>query len=107
MEAHYVMGNNLFYFGEFVPAREHFEQSIALYDARQHHSHAFLYGQDTGVVCLARAAFVVCFLGYPDQALKLSYKAITLAREVSHPHSLAYALSSAPHCHQLRWEGQA
>ena len=92
-----MMGNTLFYFGEFAPAREHFEQSMALYDSRQHHSHAFLYGQDTGVVCLARAAWVLWFLGYPDQALKLSHKAIALAQELSHPHSLAYALRFCCH----------
>ena len=44
------------------PAREHLEQSIALYDPQQHHSHAFLYGQDTGVVCLAYAAWALWFL---------------------------------------------
>jgi class 3 adenylate cyclase/predicted ATPase len=107
LEAQYMLGNTLFYFGEFAPAREHFEQSTALYNFGQHHSHAFLYGQDTGVVCLARAAWVIYFLGYPDQALKLSYQAIILAQELSHPHSLAYALGSVATLHQLRREGQA
>ncbi len=107
LEAQYMLGNTLFYFGEFAPAREHFEQSMALYNFGQHHSHAFLYGQDTGVVCLARAAWVLWFLGYPDQALKLSYKAITLAQELSHPHSLAYAVSSVAIHHQYRREGPA
>jgi predicted ATPase len=102
-----MLGNTLFYFGEFAPARDHFEQSMALYNFGQHHSHAFLYGQDTGVVCLARAAWALWFLGYPDQALKLSYQAMTLARELSHPHSQAYALGSAATLHQLRREGQA
>ena len=107
LEAQYMLGNTLFYFGEFAPAREHFEQSMALYNFGQHHSHAFLYGQDTGVVCLARVAWVIWFLGYPDQALKLSYQAMTLARELSHPHSQAYALGLAAALHQLRREGQA
>ncbi len=107
MEAHYVTGNNLFYLGMFAPSRDHFEQSISLYDSRQHHSHAFLYGQDTQVVCLARAAWILCFLGYSDQGLKLGYGAITLARKLSHPHSLAYALSSVSVTHQARRESQA
>ena len=101
-----MRGNNLFYLGEFATAREHLEQSIALYDSRQHHSHAFLYAQDTKVVCLDRASWVLCFLGYPDQALKLSHKAIVLAQELSHPHSFAHALSSAATLHQYRREGQ-
>jgi hypothetical protein len=46
--------------------------------------------------------------GYPDQALKRSQEALTLARELSHPHSLAYALAwSAAWLHQFRREGQA
>ena len=47
LEAHYIMGNNLFYLGEFAPAREHFERSLALYDSRQHRSHAFLDRKST------------------------------------------------------------
>ncbi len=107
LEAQYILGNTLFYFGEFAPAREHFEQSMALYNFGQHRSHAFLYGQDTGMVCLARLAWTIFFLGYPDQALKLSYQAVTLAKELSHPHSQAYARGSAATFHQLRREEQA
>jgi predicted ATPase len=107
VEAHYALGNNLFYLGEFALTREHFEQSMTLYDLQQHRSHAFLYGQDPGVVCLSRASWVLWHLGYPDQALKLSKKALALARELSHSHSLAYALISAAIFHQLRREGQA
>ncbi|MBI3799917.1 MAG: AAA family ATPase, partial [Deltaproteobacteria bacterium] len=106
VEAHFTLGNSLFYLGEFARAREHLEQSIALYDSRQHHSHAFLYSQDTKVVCLARAAWVLCFLGYADHALKLIHNAIRLAQELSHPHSQAYALSTAAMLHQYRREEQ-
>ena len=35
------------------------------------------------------------YLGYPDQALKRSHEALTLAQELSHPFSLAFALSFA------------
>jgi predicted ATPase len=45
--------------------------------------------------------------GYPDQALKRSREALTLARELSHPYSLAYALTSgAAWLHQFRREWQ-
>ncbi len=78
--------------GEFAPARAHLEQGIALYDPQHHRSHAFLYGQDPGVICLSYAALVLWYLGYPDQALKRSHEALTLAQELSHPFSLAFAL---------------
>ena len=54
-----------------------------------------VYGQDPGVACLSYAAWALWFLGYPDQALKRSHEALTLAQELSHPFSLAFALSFA------------
>ena len=46
-------------------------------------------------------------LGYPDQALQRSHEALTLAQELAHPFSLAYALTFAAWVHQFRREGQA
>jgi predicted ATPase len=105
--AHLERGGTLFSLGEFVQALKHLEQGIALYDPQKYRSHAFLHGQDLGVSCLSRATSVLWMLGYPDQALKKSQEAIALAQEVSHPQSLAYALSFAAECHRLRREGQA
>jgi predicted ATPase len=47
------------------------------------------------------AAHALWHLGYPEQALKRSQAAVALAREVSHPYSLAYALGNAAWFHQL------
>jgi predicted ATPase len=46
------------------------------------------------------------FLGYPDQALKKSQEALTLAEELSHPVSLALALYGAvvPHLFRREWQ---
>jgi predicted ATPase len=44
-------------------------------------------------------------LGYPDQALQRSQEAISLARELSHPFSLALALFFATWLHHYRREG--
>jgi predicted ATPase len=52
-------------------------------------------------------ALVLWFLGYPDQALKRGPEALALAQELSHPHSLAYALNLAAKVHLWRREGQA
>jgi TOMM system kinase/cyclase fusion protein len=106
LEAHYALGNTVNYLAEFAAARVHFEQSIALYDPQQHRSHAFRYAQDPGVVCRAYAAVTLWWLGYPDQALQRSHEALTLARELAHPFSLAFALFFAALLHQCRreWE---
>jgi predicted ATPase len=108
LEAHRALGVTLHLLGEVALARAHVEQGIVLYDPQRHRSHAFLYGQDPGVVCLTYTAHALWLHGYPDQALTRSHEALTLARELSHPHSLAYALTfCAAWLHQFRREGQA
>jgi predicted ATPase len=104
LEAHYALGNTLNYLGEFTAAQAHFARGIALYDRQQHHAHAFRYGQDPGVVCHIYAAVTLWLLGYPDQAMQRSQEALTLARELAHPFSLAYALFFAAVLHQFRRE---
>jgi predicted ATPase len=58
------------------------------------------------VNCLL-VAWPLWLLGYPDQALERSREALTLAHEISHPYSLAYALQSAMRLHRFRREVQA
>jgi predicted ATPase len=104
--AHYGLGATLTWLGEFTLALEHVRQSNALYDPQRHRSHTLLYGQDPGVACLSFTAWDLWFLGYPDQALQKSREALTLARELAHPSSSAYALDWAAMFHQFRWEEQ-
>jgi predicted ATPase len=105
--AHYALGATLTWLGEFTLALEHVRQSNALYDPQHHRSHTLLYGQDPGVACLGFTAWGLWFLGYPDQALKKSREALTLARELAHPSTSAYALDWAAMFHQFRGEQQA
>jgi hypothetical protein len=49
---------------------------------------------DLRLPCLQYAAFALWNLGYPDQALKRGQGALTLARELSHPFSLLFALAT-------------
>src|SRR5581483_152829 len=106
LEAHFPLGASLYCLGEFVPAREHLEQSIVRYDALQHRSHALAYGADPGVFCLSWTTHVLWSLGYPDQALKRSQEALALAQELSHPFSLALVFDYATILHQFRRERQ-
>jgi len=107
LAAHGALGTTLFWLGELALAREHLDQSIALYDRRQHHSLTLLYRHDTSVMCRFYAAYVLWWLGYPSQALQRSRETRLLAQELAHPFSLAYALGTASSVHQLRREAQA
>ena len=93
---HVILGWTTLFLGELPVARAHLERVAALYDPRQHHALAFLYGQDPGAICLSWLSSALWLLGYPEQALKRSREAIALAQELSHPHSLAvvYGLGS-------------
>ncbi len=106
LEAYQEMGGTLFNLGEFAAALTHLEQGFVRYDRQKHRSHTALYGQDPGVSCLSRLATTLWFLGYPDQALIKNQEALDLAYELSHPHSLAYALNFAAGLHQLCGQGQ-
>jgi len=101
IDSHVLLGQILYYRGELAPARAHLEQGIALYDPQQPRRPN---GIEFGAFCLSHTAFALWYLGYPDQALKRSHEALTLAQEQSHPFSVAVALSCAASFHQLRRE---
>jgi DNA-binding SARP family transcriptional activator/predicted ATPase len=92
--ARYMLGPSLLFLGELAQARAHLEWVIAFYDPQQHHSLAFLYGQDLGVSCLSFASWALWALGCLEQALKRSQEALALARELDHPLALVFALSA-------------
>ncbi|MGE0681236.1 MAG: AAA family ATPase [Candidatus Binatia bacterium] len=105
LEAHVASGLTHVCLGQFAAALDHLRGGIELYDPKQHGDHAFVYGQDPGVVCLSWAAWALWFLGHPNKSLEKSREAIVLARRLNYPFSLAYALGCAAVFHQLRREG--
>ncbi len=107
LQACHALWATMSFAGEFVSARNYAEQGIALYDSRQHSSHALLYGaHDPGVCCQAVSSYVLWYLGYPEQALRRSREALNLAQELSHPYNLIMALFSIIQIHQAGREAQ-
>ncbi|MGE0885280.1 MAG: protein kinase [Blastocatellales bacterium] len=104
--AHRMIGCPLFCYGELRQARGRFEQILARYQPAEHRSLTWLYGNDVAMTGHSWLAWTLWLLGYPDQALEQSQAAIRLGREVSHAHSLAYALGFACYTHQSRREWQ-
>ena len=72
-------------------ARTHLEEGIAHYTPDQRRAPAFRTGQDPGVACRAFVALTLWLLGYPEQALARVHEARTLAHELAHAYSLAFA----------------
>jgi class 3 adenylate cyclase/DNA-binding winged helix-turn-helix (wHTH) protein/predicted ATPase len=105
-EGHRRLGSTLFYHGDLVSARMHFERGIALYDVQQGHFRAVSDRMNPSVTCLSYLAWTLWLLGYPDQALSRSCAALTLAQESSHAYSLAVALHYAAVVRLARREAQ-
>ena len=104
MHAHSALGCSLYFMGELLPAREHLETAISLYNPERDRP---LGHADSGVNCLSYAACTLWTLGYPDQALKRGNEALALAQELSHPFSLAFAEMFAGFVHKYRREARA
>ncbi|MGH8549825.1 MAG: AAA family ATPase [Methylococcales bacterium] len=90
--------------GDFRRASSHFDEDLLLYDARQHHALASLYGDDPGTVSCGYNALALWALGYPDQALARVRESLRLAEAFDHPLSLAWARLFAAILHQYRRE---
>jgi predicted ATPase len=91
--AHLSFGRRLMLVGSFASSRLHLEEALTLYDPISHRSlvqQIVLYPQVVSPGFLGIALFC---LGFPDQALTQSNSAISEARRLAHPSSLAGSLS--------------
>jgi predicted ATPase/DNA-binding winged helix-turn-helix (wHTH) protein len=102
--AHAILGFTLFFLGELTLARDHMEQCTTLYDPQTNSPHVSGMVNDPKVQNVAFAAWSLGLLGYPDHARTRIHEALTLARELAHPYSLAYALAVAARLAQFQQE---
>jgi class 3 adenylate cyclase/tetratricopeptide (TPR) repeat protein len=107
LQAHRPHGLCLFVMGELEPARYHLERVIELYRADAHSVQRFEYISDPLVLARCNLGWLVCFLGDRERALDQTERAITLAEELNHKHSLAFALSLAASTRQVLREFEA
>jgi predicted ATPase len=101
---HYGLGYALFCHGDLMESRDQLDSGYKLYDRKIRDNFSFRLGQDPGVACLSYCALAVWVLGYPDQAKRITLKAVMLAQELSHPFSSAFAHSLA--CQVLQHRGE-
>ncbi len=90
-----------FYLGELAEALADLERAGELAPAD---ASAFLLntGTDLRMLALVFGALVLWFLGYPERALQRSREALERAKEIAHPHSLAFAQITAAVISQYR-----
>ena len=96
MLCHWYLGFISFCLGDYAIALGHLRQVRDIYKPHNHH-HSLLYlrGSDAGLGAMAYEVCCLWSMGYPDQALKRSEDALSLAREFGHPFTLADVLCFA------------
>jgi predicted ATPase len=104
VQANYTAGSTMFFCGDMLGARSHFQKVASLYTPAEHRARYRPLVSEPGVVSLAHGALVSWRLGLPDQALQTCHRALELGREIAHPASLAHALFHAAEIRQFRGE---
>jgi class 3 adenylate cyclase/tetratricopeptide (TPR) repeat protein len=102
MVAHRTMGSTLLTTGDFQSSRKHFEETISLASSRPKQPLYNLYVVEPQVASLLLLSWDLWFLGYPDQSLAHVSEALSLARDVRHPYTVAFAHYMTSVVHLLR-----
>ena len=93
-QGHLSSAVSWFFRGDFVAARAHAEQALALYDP----THAVLGPVDPQIRTLTYSFRLLMYLGYLDQARLRRDETLAQARQRTHAHTLASVLGIALIC---------
>ncbi|HEV8597604.1 MAG TPA: NB-ARC domain-containing protein [Candidatus Dormibacteraeota bacterium] len=104
VDGHLVLGSSLALEHDLHGGLEHLDRAIALFESQGHRSRRFRLGNNPGVACFTTSALTLWMLGFPDRALERANRAVTLATELEHPFTLAYALFHTGFLHLWRRE---
>ena len=72
VEAHWTLGNTLFWLCDLDESRLNLEKAIEIYEPEKHHADAYIYGQDPGVAAHCYAAYTYFALGFPEKRWRRS-----------------------------------
>jgi TOMM system kinase/cyclase fusion protein len=107
VQSHHIAGVGLIAVGDFVQALEHLQQAIAIYDPKQHGTHAYVYGHDPAAVGTIHESWALWFLGYPQQALRRYATGMAMAQKLGHPYTSATTAAFGAWLHQFCRDRQA
>ena len=93
VQAYWSLGCSQFYMGEFDRAHASFRHVMDFYDRDKHRSVAFRFGQDPCMSSMVLESHVLWLLGYSEQSSAMDARAISLARSLKHPFTMAWCLT--------------
>jgi tetratricopeptide (TPR) repeat protein len=102
LNACFAVGVTKFYLGEFESAREHLNRALGLYRGRPSQQQILTYGQDMGIAGRGFLAWTLAATGDLDGAAHEAETALTHARDLGHPFSLALVILASAEAYQLR-----
>jgi predicted ATPase len=89
--AHRAVGETCWFAGDYIGARTHLEQAVALYDEERDAPLAQRFTQDIGVSAMVFLPLALWPLGEIDRARRVAEEGIALATRSGHVPTLAYA----------------
>jgi predicted Zn-dependent protease len=95
MSARFILGSSLFHLGQFAESLDHLDRALSCRVRSSDPAVSLFAGPDLGVFCWAYFPHVFWHLGRIEEAESCCGKAVEMARELSHPFSLAIALNYA------------
>lgn len=90
VEAHWTLGDALYWMGDLETADRHLRAAAGLYDPERHRTHAFRFGQDPGVATHCYHAATLWTRGQTREALASLQRATALADQLNHPFTTAW-----------------
>ena len=90
--AHRVYGVTQWFAGDFIEARSHLEQALAIFDPERDRDLAFRFGQDVGVSAMVYLAIVFWPLGEVDRARELVDATAARIAKLGHVATSTYGL---------------
>ena len=89
--AHRLIGSTCWLQGDFIGARLHLENSLAIYNTERDREFAFRFGQDSGVSAMIVLALTLWPLGEIKRASQYADEATTQAARSTHVATVAFA----------------
>jgi class 3 adenylate cyclase/predicted ATPase len=89
--AHRVSGVTCWAEGNFIGARGHLDQALALYDPTRDRDLAFRFGEEPGIAASIRLATALWPLGEVDRARSRAEEAVSQAAQCGHIPTICYA----------------
>ncbi|HME86587.1 MAG TPA: adenylate/guanylate cyclase domain-containing protein [Roseiarcus sp.] len=90
--AHRAYGVTQWFAGDFIEARSHLEQAVAIFDPERDRDLAFRFGQDVGVSAMVYLAIVLWPLGEVERARELVDATATRIATLGHLATSTYGL---------------